>query len=83
LQRIAIAFGCRRDTLNRTATSATAKKLKIMTKVIRAGTDEGGGCEQAHASMYGPPPFCKRKMRMTGKVCANVSGLCWSSDLLA
>ena len=33
--------------------------------------------------MYGPPPFCKRKMRMTELVCANVSGLCWSSELLA
>jgi hypothetical protein len=33
--------------------------------------------------MYGPPPFCKRKMRKTDLVCANVSGLCWSSDLLA
>jgi hypothetical protein len=34
--------------------------------------------------MYGPPPpLCKRKMRKTELVCANVSGLCWSSDLLA
>jgi hypothetical protein len=33
--------------------------------------------------MYGPPPYCKRKMRKTELVCANVSGLCWSSDLLA
>ena len=33
--------------------------------------------------MYGPPPFCKRKMQMTELVCANVFGLCWSSELLA
>jgi hypothetical protein len=33
--------------------------------------------------MYGPPPFCKRKVRMTGLVCANVFGLDWSSELLA
>lgn len=33
--------------------------------------------------MYGPPPFCKRRMRMQNMVCANVFGLCWSSDLLA
>ena len=33
--------------------------------------------------MYGPPPFCKRKMRMTELVCANVFGLYWSSELLA
>ena len=33
--------------------------------------------------MYGPPPYCKRKMKVTELVCANVSGLCWSSDLLA
>jgi hypothetical protein len=28
--------------------------------------------------MYGPPPNCKRKMRGTGLVCANVYGLDWS-----
>ena len=39
--------------------------------------------ESPQLGMYGPPPFCKRRMRMTEKVCANVSGLCWSSDLLA
>jgi hypothetical protein len=33
--------------------------------------------------MYGPPSFCKRKMKMTELVCANVFGLCRSSDLLA
>jgi hypothetical protein len=33
--------------------------------------------------MYGPPPYCKRKMKVTELVCANVSGLCWSSYLLA
>ena len=33
--------------------------------------------------MYGPPPFCKREMRMTELVCANVFGLYWSSELLA
>jgi hypothetical protein len=33
--------------------------------------------------MYGPPPFCKRKVRMTELVCANVFGLYWSSELLA
>src|SRR5216683_4025604 len=27
--------------------------------------------------MYGPPPNCKRKMRGTGLVCANVYGLHW------
>ena len=25
--------------------------------------------------MYGPPPFCKRKVRMTELACANVFGL--------
>ena len=41
------------------------------------------GAERRHG-MYGPPPCCKRKMKMTELVCANVSGLCWSSgDLLA
>jgi len=33
--------------------------------------------------LYGPPPFCKRKMRETELVCANVFGLNWNSDLLA
>ncbi len=31
-----------------------------------------------HPSMYGPPPGCKRKMRGTRLVCANVCGLHWS-----
>jgi hypothetical protein len=31
--------------------------------------------------MYGPPPFCKRRMKMTELVCANVFGLYWSSEL--
>src|SRR5450631_769255 len=30
------------------------------------------GCGQP--GMYGPPPFCKRKVRMTELVCANVFG---------
>lgn len=38
---------------------------------------------QDRTGMYGPPPFCKRNMRMAEVVCVNVSGLCWSSDLLA
>ena len=33
--------------------------------------------------MYGPPPCCKRKVRMTGRVCANVYGILWSKWLLA
>jgi hypothetical protein len=37
----------------------------------------------ARTGMYGPPPYCKRKMKVTELVCANVSGLCWSSYLLA
>ena len=37
---------------------------------------------EAHG-MYGPPPNCKRKMRGTGLVCANVYGLCWREALLA
>ena len=35
------------------------------------------------SGMYGPPPFCKRKARMTELACANVFGLYWSSELLA
>jgi len=35
------------------------------------------------SGMYGPPPYCKRKVRMTEMVCANVFGLYWSSELLA
>jgi hypothetical protein len=35
------------------------------------------------SGMYGPPPFCKRKVRMTELVCANVFGLYWSRELLA
>jgi hypothetical protein len=30
------------------------------------------------SGMYGPPPGCKRKVRGTRLVCANVYGLCWS-----
>ena len=45
--------------------------------VFRFGEDCG------QPGMYGPPPFCKRKMRMTELVCANVFGLYWSSELLA
>ena len=43
----------------------------------------GGSQTHAKLGMYGPPPFCKRKVRMTELVCANVFGLDWSSELLA
>jgi hypothetical protein len=48
LERGATAIARLRDTLNRSETIAAAKKLEVMTKVISAWTDEGGGCEQAH-----------------------------------
>jgi hypothetical protein len=35
------------------------------------------------SGMYGPPPFCKRKMRMTELVCANVFGLNWGKPNIA
>jgi hypothetical protein len=53
-----------RDSLNRGETIAAEKNLGRMTKVISGWTDEGGGCEEPIRT-YGPPPFCKRKMRMT------------------
>jgi hypothetical protein len=48
LERAATAIARLRDTLNRSETIAATKKMEVMTKVISAWTDEGGGCEQAH-----------------------------------
>jgi len=45
--------------------------------------DLGFRASHPQTGMYGPPPFCKRRMRMTELVCANVFGLDWSSELLA
>jgi hypothetical protein len=48
LERVATALVWLRDTLNRGETIRSEKNLAVMTKVILAWTDEGGGCEQAH-----------------------------------
>jgi hypothetical protein len=48
LERVATAIARLRDRLNRGETIAAEKNFKVMTKVILAWTDEGGGCEQAH-----------------------------------
>jgi len=52
-----------------------------MTLVLRIVVQAWASDRQT--GMYGPPPFCKRRMRMAELVCANVFGLYWSSDLLA
>jgi len=43
----------------------------------------GPGVDCRLSVMYGPPPFCKRKVRVTELVCAHVYGLCSEDDLLA
>jgi hypothetical protein len=48
LQRFATWFARECDNLNRLAAKAAQGRLNNMTKVILAGTDEGGGCEQTH-----------------------------------
>jgi hypothetical protein len=48
LMRVATVFVWLRDILNRGGTMAAAKIIRVMTKVNSAGTDEGGGCKQAH-----------------------------------
>ncbi len=47
------------------------------------GVIPGVAVAMRQSGMYGPQPFCKRKVRMTELVCANVFGLYWSSELLA
>jgi hypothetical protein len=57
-----------------TSTNRAGEKDEFLARVQRAHFSSFGPDCRQHG-MYGPPPCRKRKVKMDGLVCANVSGL--------